>query len=414
MPDVVDVMPVENQYRHLPRGEPLPGGDSDFILDDGAASSSGSKYVVIGDPHIGPRKINGRHSDTYDRIVINSLRTVYARAAASGICCVIILGDLFNRVTVSPYYVGSVNAIFEAAFSRGIHSYVLAGNHDVEGIESALWYLTTCVNTLHAPCVASLSGTGGYACTEKIAVAPYIHGRSAESVIVEAIGNVRSAVHVLVCHYGIYDTAYETNDWVKHDSSYISASTLCKICSKSGISQVLAGHRHSWAVSTYDGVRCISVGALTPTSVSERGYWYGNISVVNRVVCDDVKVDLIANGCPGLRYVTRSEYIAYGDNDCLSLVVDMPHDELDDLDNCEVGCLGIAKRKSECGSINVRPITSVRDAIFQTAINIPRTKMCYGIAQDALSVYYGSKLTSVEPVESLPEVLQNGICGEGR
>lgn len=248
-----------------------------------------SKIAIIADCHIGPARLPGVPPRVVEGIRIAALNKAFRHFSETGIDAVVIAGDLFDRVALSPRFVMAVNGCLH---SNPISTYILAGNHDTRTGETALWY----VNRASGIVLHPTSKT-----PRVIAPAPWIQGQSAEGVIRKALYSHRDA-KTLVGHVGLYSG--EAPPWVVDDPWFLSVHQVAELVKKSSVKTVVCGHGHKWLDVEIDGVRIIQVGSLTPCNRAESGPGFGNY-----VVVDGHNSKHAIGAIPGMRYSADGESI---------------------------------------------------------------------------------------------------------
>ena len=257
-------------------------------------SKSRTGIAIIGDPHISDKR------DFIGQYRVNTLASAIGRLSTDNqIGCIIITGDLFDTVVVGPAVVCAVSRMLETetAWGTSTRCYVLSGNHDSSVSRGyALDYLPR----VRAECDVSIVNFEGIF----IGMVPYNPESTAEASIIRLgmLAETRRgsvAVSLVVGHFGLYsDIDGRHNPWMKKDPWFVDVSWLREFSDKCpGLrgARYVCGHRHSYYES--DDKRFISVGALSPTKVSEAGSEYGNL-----VVYGTESVDVKKNYFPGIRY----------------------------------------------------------------------------------------------------------------
>lgn len=114
-----------------------------------------SKVIFVGDTHLKGTSPVSR-TDDYSQSILDKIRWVadYALSVKSNI--VIILGDLFDSVTVSVPYLFRVLSLFKDIKSQGIKLYSLCGNHDLKHLSLELLTQTPLGLLVKAECLSIL------------------------------------------------------------------------------------------------------------------------------------------------------------------------------------------------------------------------------------------------------------------
>jgi len=282
--------------------------------------SNRGRIAIIADAHLGqhstPHNLRLEKSSMVEDRMVCAFEEVLVWMESRKILSLVVAGDLFDSPVITPRIISHIARIFREQASRGVHFYLLTGNHDYNAFAgNALHYLGGAYNVhvIEQPCVSTIEdGSGKHG---QVLWVPWLPGKSAAASVKVAldclIGHAELRPRLMIGHLGLFGFDYDTEAaWMQHDASAISIEWLAHVLEGSTISDVVVGHFHrsnsdilQWGIP-HGPLSIFQVGALNPASPRDAGVSYGNIVVT----CGTADGELIVynhhiGAVSGIRYV---------------------------------------------------------------------------------------------------------------
>lgn len=239
---------------------------------------------VIGDPHLRDG------DDIISRFRLFSFEKAFEIVRNKKVDNIIILGDLFDKPCQNPGFVSKVRNIILG--DNPIRTFILNGNHDMRYlVGSALWYVIDS-EWVHAITEVYLDFTVIDGCL----FIPYISESNAKDIIEYALNKYGSDQCCIFGHFGVYGV----NDapWMKNDRWFVNIDWLIEKMNRHGIINCIVGHRHDFFEND-SPFHIVGLGSLSPCSVAEDGFNFGNLAFYNSKVREFVTN---INCVSGIRY----------------------------------------------------------------------------------------------------------------